>query len=49
MVRDLTWDVVGKDLQGLARRFGVVAENMANGNTPDTPGKRFLLRISFER
>ena len=34
MVRDLTWDVVGKDLQGLARRFGVVAENMANGNTP---------------
>ncbi len=44
MVRDLTWDVVGKDLQGLARRFGVVAENMANGNTPRYARKE----VSFE-
>ena len=44
MVGDVTWNVVGKDLQGLARRFEVVAENMANGNTPRYARKE----VSFE-
>lgn len=44
MRMDLTWEVLGKDLQGLARRFDVVSENMANGNTPRYARKE----VSFE-
>ena len=31
---DFTWKVMTKDVEGLARRFESVAENMANGSTP---------------
>ena len=32
--RDLTWNVLAKDLEGLSRRFDAVSSNIANANTP---------------
>ena len=44
MQRDMTWDVIAKDVEGLSRRFEAVSQNMANGNTP-----RYARReVSFE-
>lgn len=31
---DFTWGVIQKDLEGLSRRMGAVAQNVANANTP---------------
>jgi flagellar basal-body rod protein FlgB len=41
---DLSWGVIQKDLEGLSRRMGAVAQNVANANTP-----RYARReVSFE-
>ena len=34
MLGDVTWKVIEKDLEGLARRFNATSRNLANVNTP---------------
>ena len=41
---DITWSIIEKDLQGLARRVEATAQNLANANTP----KYSRREVSFE-
>jgi flagellar basal-body rod protein FlgB len=44
MIADLTWGVIGKDLDGLSKRLEATSQNIANMNTP-----RYSRReVSFE-
>ena len=44
MVRDLTWKVIERDMEGLADRFKATSRNMANINTPGYARRN----VSFE-
>lgn len=44
MRSDFTWDVITKDLQGLARRMETSSQNIANANTPGYARRE----VSFE-
>ncbi len=44
MIADLTWGVIGKDLDGLSKRLEATSQNIANMNTPGYARKE----ISFE-
>ena len=44
MRSDLTWNVITKDLQGLARRMETTSQNIANANTPGYARRE----VSFE-
>ena len=41
---DFTWNVIEKDLQGLAKRFSATSRNIANANTPGYAKRN----VSFE-
>ena len=41
---DFTWDVIEKDIQGLATRFSATSRNIANANTPGYAKRN----VSFE-
>lgn len=41
---DFTWGVIQKDLEGLSRRMGTAAQNLANANTP----KYVRREVAFE-
>ena len=41
---DFTWDVIEKDLEGLAARFSATSRNIANANTPGFAKRN----VSFE-
>ena len=41
---DFTWDVIEKDIQGLAARFSATSRNIANANTPGYAKRN----VSFE-
>ncbi|MDR1379052.1 MAG: flagellar basal body rod protein FlgB [Synergistaceae bacterium] len=34
MLGDFTWNVIEKDMEGLAKRFKITSRNLANANTP---------------
>lgn len=44
MIRDVTWGVIEKDLDGLSKRLEATTQNIANMNTPGY-GRR---EVSFE-
>ncbi|MDR1978707.1 MAG: flagellar basal body rod protein FlgB [Synergistaceae bacterium] len=44
MLQDVTWKVIEKDLEGLAKRFKATSRNLANSNTPGYERRN----ISFE-
>jgi flagellar basal-body rod protein FlgB len=44
MLQDITWKVIEKDLEGLAKRFKATSRNLANANTPGYERRN----ISFE-
>jgi len=44
MVGDFTWNVIEKDMQGLAKRFKATSRNLANINTPGYARRN----VSFE-
>ncbi|MDR2180614.1 MAG: flagellar basal body rod protein FlgB [Synergistaceae bacterium] len=44
MVQDVTWKVMEKDLEGLAKRFKANSRNLANANTPGYQRRN----VSFE-
>ncbi len=41
---DITWNVIEKDMEGLAKRFQAVSKNLANANTPGYARRN----VSFE-
>lgn len=44
MLGDITWDVMEKDMEGLAQRFKATSRNLANANTPGYARRN----VSFE-
>jgi flagellar basal-body rod protein FlgB len=44
MIADLTWGVIGKDLDGLSKRLEATSQNVANMNTPGYSRKE----VTFE-